>query len=196
MCGCSTSRCAAAIARRWRRRRARCTLRARVARRRFAMIASRVRTSPPSRSLRSRATSPRLRREEEFRPKREQATPNLIAQRTTPRLIAQRTTPRLIARTAQLLPCGAQRLRGGAERSEAEGTYGRGRRTSRDRTTPRLIARTAQLLPCGAQRLRGGAERSEAEGTYGRGRRTSQAARRRGRANSDGELRAIEPRRS
>ena len=96
-------------------------------------------------------------------------------------------------RPRRLLPCGAQRRGGGAERSEAEGTCGRGRRDSRTRTTPRPFARSAQLLPCGAKRHRGGAERSEAEGTYGRGRRTLRAARRRGRASTEGIHRALEP---
>ena len=73
--------------------------------------------------------------------------------------------------------CPSDRQDAAAPDSPASGRRGRPRR----------------LLPCGAQRRGGGAERSEAEGTYGRGRRTLRAARRRGRASTEGIHRALEP---
>ena len=61
------------------------------------------------------------------------------------RAIKPRRTP--FARSTQLLPGGAPRRGGGAERSEAEGTSGLGRQCSRDQSTPSVIARSTHAVP-------------------------------------------------
>ncbi len=144
-----------------------------------AMGTSRPRTSPPSRSLCSRATSPRLRREEEFRPTRERGTPNLIA-RSNHATLNRAIEPR----HAQSRD---RRNSSPVERSDSGEVPSAARRRGRTDAEGELREPEPRHAQSRDGRNSSPVERSDSG-------EVPSAARRRGRTDAEGDLRAIEPR--